>query len=343
MSSRRPLFEACLEVLQTGEAEKKAALACALAEDWRAGRLSLELEDDASLCVTDPSSRVPASPARPAGVAEVDPRKSKGGSKAKFAFHALVHAESYAIDLAIDVMARFGWSPASWTLPAAVGGAVGTDVLVRPGAPSTHPASEPEAGGSGGTAGVAHLPRAFFDDWVAVAEEEAQHMTRWLGRLRAVGADYGSFPAHNSLWESARETAYGLGARLAVVHCVHEARGLDTYPAFLSRLEAAGDVESATVLRTNVAQEVEHVAKGRRWLQWLADAAGRGDDAPALYQTLARRHFRGLLKPPFNEADRDAAGLTSSWWGPLAVAIHTSGEGPTAAPEEAPAPDAGQD
>lgn len=40
-----------------------------------------------------------------------------------------------------------------------------------------------------------------------------------------MGSHYGSLPVHDALWHSAEATAHSLPARLAVEHCVHEARG----------------------------------------------------------------------------------------------------------------------
>lgn len=288
------LFAAALGVLTEPDVHRKAELTVQMAEDWRAGRLRLELE------AGDEPSSVPMRPARPAGVTTVPSAKTKGSKSLKAAIHALVHAESYAIDLSVDIMARFGWSPATWGVPAHEGELDAAAVAIA-------------AGGDPAPC----MPPAFFDDWTQVAEEEALHFRRWLERLRAHGGQYGDLPTHDSLWESAEQTAYSLGARLAVVHCTHEARGLDTAPAFLARLEGAGDAASAGVLRANVGQEVHHVRRGREWLQWVADRAGRGDEAPLVYQTLARRHFKGLLRPPYNDADRDVAGLTRAWWEPL--------------------------
>ena len=55
-------------------------------------------------------------------------------------------------------------------------------------------------------------------------------------------------PAHDGLWESASESARllvgGLEARLAVEHCVHEARGLDVVPQTVARLRNGGDHDS---------------------------------------------------------------------------------------------------
>jgi len=43
-----------------------------------------------------------------------------------------------------------------------------------------------------------HLPRQFFDDFVAVAEDEARHFTLLEARLREAGSHYGALPVHDS-------------------------------------------------------------------------------------------------------------------------------------------------
>ena len=47
------------------------------------------------------------------------------------------------------------------------------------------------------------LPREFFDDWVGVAAEEAEHFLLLSARLADFGARYGDLPAHDGLWEAA--------------------------------------------------------------------------------------------------------------------------------------------
>jgi uncharacterized ferritin-like protein (DUF455 family) len=60
------------------------------------------------------------------------------------------------------------------------------------------------------------LPREFFDDWVAVGDDEARHFTMLAGRLAELDASYGDLPAHDGLWQAAEETSGDLLARLAV-------------------------------------------------------------------------------------------------------------------------------
>ncbi len=159
------------------------------------------------------------------------------------------------------------------------------------------------------------LPRGFYDDWVTVAAEEAEHHALLSARLGDFGAAYGDLPAHDGLWEAAAETAHDLLARLAVVPLVLEARGLDVTPDMIARLDRLGDAESAAILRRIYEDEIGHVATGRRWFDFVC---GRRDTDPvATFHTLVRRHFRGGLKRPFNDAARAAAGLGAALYEPL--------------------------
>jgi uncharacterized ferritin-like protein (DUF455 family) len=161
------------------------------------------------------------------------------------------------------------------------------------------------------------LPGTFFDDWVGVAAEEAKHHALIAARLAALGAAYGDLPAHDGLWQAAEATAHDLLARLAVVPLVLEARGLDVTPAMIDRLRRFGDAESAAALQVVYDDEIGHVATGRRWFDHLC--AARGLEPAATYHRLVRAHFKGALKPPFNRAGRDAAGLSPAFYEPLAA------------------------
>lgn len=164
---------------------------------------------------------------------------------------------------------------------------------------------------------AADLPRDFFDDWARVADEEALHFTLLHDRLAALGADYGDLPAHDGLWEAAEKTAHDLLARLAVVPLVLEARGLDVTPSMIDNLRRAGDGDSAAVLERIYADEIGHVAIGRRWFEW--EAARRKLDPEPAWRALVRAHYGATLKGPFNREARDRAGLPASYYEPLAA------------------------
>ncbi len=161
------------------------------------------------------------------------------------------------------------------------------------------------------------LPRAFYDDWVGVAAEEAGHFILLSDRLTDLGAAYGDLPAHGGLWQAAENTADDLAARLAVVPLVLEARGLDVTPAMIERLRRAGDTDSAAVLEVIYAEEIGHVAVGSRWFRHVCEARGR--DPQATFRSLVRERYGGALKPPFNRHARDQAGLPPGFYEPLAI------------------------
>jgi len=256
------LAAACIAILETGEAAAKAQRARAVAADWRSGTIE---EIGEAL----PPQR-PARPPRPElkRPGEVPKRKINRGTAGRGALlHALAHIELNAIDLAVDIVARFA----------------GAD-----------------------------LPRGFFDDWLKVADEEGKHFLLLAGRLDDLGLAYGDLPAHDGLWQAAEETAHDLLARLAVVPLVLEARGLDVTPAMIAKLKQVDDHESAAVLQTIYEEEVGHVAIGKRWFDHVCRQ--RGLAPRPTWQSLVRRHFKGQLKPPFNDAARDAAGFPSDFY-----------------------------
>lgn len=154
------------------------------------------------------------------------------------------------------------------------------------------------------------LPDDFYSDWLAVADEEATHFTLLCARLRAHGADYGDYPAHNGLWEMAEKTADDVLARMALVPRTLEARGLDASPAVRAKLAAAGDDESARVVDVILRDEIGHVAIGNRWFRHLCEQ--RRLDPVECYRQLAIRHAAPRVRGPFNLAARRAAGFSDA-------------------------------
>lgn len=165
------------------------------------------------------------------------------------------------------------------------------------------------------------LPQAFFDDWVEVAAEEAVHFESLANRLVALGSEYGAMPAHDGLWQAASETAHDLRARLAIVPLILEARGLDVTPHMIERLAAAGDTPSAALLDVIYRDEEKHVAAGLRWFTYVCEMDGL--PLEATFHDLVRRHFKGLVKPPFNHDARLRAGLSRPFYEPLAATVQT--------------------
>ena len=257
---------ACGYVLLTPDPRDKLMAARAVARAWRLGKLAHRFD-----------AAMPDRPARPA-VPELlppnqMPRRGKIGSeRARIAMlHALAHIEFVAIDLAFDMIGRFG----------------------------------------------GQFQTAFTGDWMQVGAEEAMHFALLDRRLRQMGSFYGALPAHDGLWQAAVETAGDALARLAIVPMVLEARALDITPATIERFEGAGDFASARMLGRIMTDEIRHVATGTKW---FCDATGRmGVDPANHYQILVKRHFRGPVKPPFNDSARRQAGLTRDFYVALAT------------------------
>lgn len=162
-----------------------------------------------------------------------------------------------------------------------------------------------------------NLPRAFYDDWVQVGDEEAKHFTLLAERIAELGYAYGDFPAHDGLWEAAMATRENLAARLAVVPMVLEARGLDVTPAMITRFGKIGDEKSVNVLNIILSDEIGHVAIGSRWFHHFCE--NNGLDAEKTWQALVKKFFKGLLKPPFNDNARSVAGLPVNYYHPLSA------------------------
>ena len=263
--SRRPrrggLGGACLGVLTTADPDAKVRIARAAARDWRLGRLSWNFD------ATMPSR--PARGSRPELLPPARmPRRGKGGTPANriALIHALAHIEYVAVDLAFDLVGRFG----------------------------------------------GQFPRAFADDWMRVAGEEAMHFAILQRRLRQLGSVYGALPAHDGLWEAAEATAHDAAARLAIVPMVLEARGLDVTPQTIARFGAAGDTVTARLLERVLRDEVRHVGAGVRWFRHAV--AGHAESPEDVWKMLVATYFNGAIKPPFNDSARAAAGLTMEFY-----------------------------
>jgi len=156
----------------------------------------------------------------------------------------------------------------------------------------------------------------FVDDFLAVAADEAMHFALLARKLEQLGSHYGALPAHAGLWEAAHATREDVAARLAVVPMVLEARGLDVTPATLERVRASGDEGGAKILARILDDEIRHVAAGTK--HFLRCAGLAQCEPESLWQNLVKRHFRGSIKPPFNDSARLAAGLSRGFYAEIA-------------------------
>ncbi len=271
--------------LSEGNPRRKAVLTLELCKLYFSGQLCLENEKKESAPAVDPFV-VPDIPARDILTVAVKdaPKRGKGGNMANIVklIHSLAHIESVAVDLSWDIIARFGFDSATCE---------------------------------------AIMPRAFFDDWVEVAEEEAIHHLLWEQRLHDLGSFYGEFACHNALWDSAQKTSTNAMDRLCVEHCVLEARGLDVAPKTFTKFINAKDELSAYLLECIFREEIEHVRKGMRWFRYLYDRRECANETPTLdsvsagsnmddvFHHIVSKKMHGKIKGPFNDEARAMAGM----------------------------------
>ncbi|KAM3927232.1 Rieske domain-containing protein isoform 2-T2 [Leptodactylus fuscus] len=223
----------------------------------------------------------PAQPSRKENLTIVQPgriKRGKGGTLASriALLHSLANIEQWAIDLSWDIIARF----ATFQLQTGE-----------------------------------KLPKEFFSDFVKVAGDEAKHYCLLEKRLVELGSHFGDLPVHNGLWQSASDTAHHLLGRLAIVHMVHEARGLDVHPQTLQRFLAQGDESSSEILEVIYTDEITHVAAGMKWFTYICNMEQR--DCLSTFHELVPLYFKGYLKPPFNTEGRKSAGMSEEWYLPL--------------------------
>jgi len=156
------------------------------------------------------------------------------------------------------------------------------------------------------------MPKAFYDDWVQVALDEAEHFDLLVKRMNDLGGKYGDYAAHNGLWEAAVKTKNDLLQRLALVPMTLEARGLDTTPNAVRRLTQNNDLESAAILEKIGFEEIAHVRAGVRWFEYLSQK--RRLEPVSTYKQLLHDPLNTKLKQPFNILARTEAGMSPEYY-----------------------------
>ncbi|MCL7419466.1 MAG: ferritin-like domain-containing protein [Methylobacter sp.] len=155
------------------------------------------------------------------------------------------------------------------------------------------------------------LPEQFYQDWLRVADEEAQHFALIRAHLRGMCIDYGDLPAHSGLWEHATDTADNLLARLAMVPRCMEARGLDVTPAIIEKFNKMGDDNSVAILTRILTDEVGHVRLGSYWFKFVCRQQGLEPETK--YRELIGQYYKGgKPKGPFNREMRIIAGFSNA-------------------------------
>ncbi len=154
----------------------------------------------------------------------------------------------------------------------------------------------------------ADMPEKYYDDWSRVAAEEAYHFTLINDYLKTLGYEYGSFGAHQGLWEMVEDTRHDVLTRMALVPRVLEARGLDVTPDIIQRFKQNGRHKAAEILSIIYEDEIDHVTIGTRWFNYLCKK--RGLDSFHTFSTLIQQFAASKIKQPFNDIARQQAGFS---------------------------------
>lgn len=157
------------------------------------------------------------------------------------------------------------------------------------------------------------LPRAFYDDWLQVADDEVRHFEMIQTLLRGLGSDYGALCVHDALFEASMRTAHSLSHRMAVVPRYLEAGGLDANEQILQRLKRlphdAVLEKIKEALEVILREEIDHVAKGDRWFAYAC--AQEGVDKGCYFEIIDRYYPATFdRKRAINTAARLEAGFT---------------------------------
>ncbi|KAI1315275.1 hypothetical protein EDD11_001056 [Mortierella claussenii] len=281
------LLEKCVHIMHTIDPIEKADLTLLLGQQWRA---SIQARDTVGGDVDNVNNNntnnevmrigraaPPEKPLRPDNLEFVRP--GYGVKVGKAGSLSLANVEQWAIDTALDNMARFGYYT-----QATAGTALRKQCLDQDqDQESTKSTSRSEE--------EFVMPNRFFDDFMQMACDESKHF-KWLNeRLESQGAHYGDLPVHASIWDSCTDTARSALARMAVVHMTIESRGLDVNPATIARFERSSDEDSARMLQKIHEDEVTHVQIGHRWFCYLlkrhegigADTGAEGESTGAAF------------------------------------------------------------
>lgn len=158
------------------------------------------------------------------------------------------------------------------------------------------------------------LPKAYYDDWLAVASDEIRHFLMLEKLLHELDASYGDIEVHNSLFEASQRTLT-LVERMAVVPRYLEANGLDATPMILKKLSRLPKNEMITkiifALSLILEEEVDHVKKGDVWFSYAC--AREGLPREVYFDIINKYYPRSFLRPnELNIEARKEAGFTCS-------------------------------
>ena len=151
------------------------------------------------------------------------------------------------------------------------------------------------------------MPSQFYTDWLQIAVEEAYHFELLYQQLNALGYTYGSFPAHQGLWEVAKKTEHDVMVRMALVPRIFEARGLDITPHIQTKLRQAKQDFLCPIFDIILQDEINHVEIGNRWYRYCCTVSQL--DPLTTFHVLYQAYQLPKFSTPLNKTARRQAGF----------------------------------
>jgi len=139
--------------------------------------------------------------------------------------------------------------------------------------------------------------------------DESRHTRLIYRRLRSIGGRKGEFPIMNYEW-GVTQLLDSLPARLAVQNRTFEAGEMDLLREQVRMWSEAGDHETAALMDSLLADEVQHVRYANRWLKQMARENPRTLFQVAAGIQLLRDVTTGLAPQP-NEVNAVGVNLTA--------------------------------
>jgi uncharacterized ferritin-like protein (DUF455 family) len=144
-------------------------------------------------------------------------------------------------------------------------------------------------------------PAAFHRGLLAILADEQLHLSLYLGRLAALGTQFGDHPITGHFWNKLDHLATPL-AFACTMGLTFENANLDFAGAYRRAAAAAGDAETAAVLDRVHTDEIRHVHFGYVWLRRLAPPG----ESPWQAYTRTMQYPLGARRARGADFDRDA-------------------------------------
>lgn len=158
-------------------------------------------------------------------------------------------------------------------------------------------------------------PDAFARGLLGICQDEIRHMQQYRAALQRLGHDVGDFAVRDWFWERAPR-AETPAQFVALMGLGFEAGNLDHTERFEQLFAAAGDAESAALLRVVGEEEVQHVAFAAHWFRQFCGELAFDAWLAALPPPLSPMVMRGR---PLARARRLRAGLSDAFLEQLAA------------------------